>query len=258
MANGNSFLLEAMGTSTMSATFTFKANKTGNTTVSASTVAGETWDDGSFSCGTASATVTVNAAPSSSGNSGGSSSSGSSSSGGSSHTPSSGTNGRGDFNSSSVVEPETEQEEEADPSEKPEQIEVTVGDKTYVIVEDLTDKEFPEGFAAEDAGYGEYDWPIQIAKSEASQYTLILLMDPETEEESWFFYDEETGAITSSRSITVTEAIEYERLAAEAAEPQDNTLTIALGVAAGVFALAFAGLGGYNIYTRKKSKDMFE
>ena len=241
----------------LSMTFTFRAKATGNARISVSTIEGGEADKTPFTVG-ASTTVTVTNPPSSSGSSGGSSSSGSSSSGGSSHTPSSGTNGRGDFNSSSVVEPETEQEEEADPSEKPDQIEVTVGDKTYVIVEDLTDKEFPEGFAAEDAGYGEYDWPIQIAKSEASQYTLILLMDPETEEESWFFYDEETGTITSSKTITVAETLEYERLVAEAAEPEDNTLTIVLGVAAGVFALAFAGLGGYNIYTRKKSKDMFE
>ena len=253
-ANGT-VILDAPGATSMSMTFTFRAKAVGSSTISISNVEGGEADRTPFYVG-ASTTVTVSNP--SSGSSGGSSSSGSSSSGGSSHTPSSGTNGRGDFNSSSVVEPETEQEEEADPSEKPDQIEVTVGDKTYVIVEDLTDKEFPEGFAAEDAGYGEYDWPIQIAKSEASQYTLILLMDPETEEESWFFYDEETGTITSSKTITVAETLEYERLVAEAAEPEDNTLTIVLGVAAGVFALAFAGLGGYNIYTRKKSKDMFE
>ncbi len=254
-SNGT-IILDAAGATSMSMTFTFRAKAVGSSSISISNVEGGEADRTPFTVG-ASTTVTVTNPPSSSGSSGGSSSSSSSSSGSSSHTQSSGTNGRGDFNSSSVVE-ETEPEEEVDPSEKPEQIEVTIGDKTYVIVEDLTDKEFPEGFAAEDAGYGEYDWPIQIAKSEVSQYTLILLMDPETEEESWFFYDEETGAITSSKSITVAEALEYEKLAAEADEPEDNTLTIALGVAAGVFALAFAVLSGYNIYTRRKSKDIFE
>lgn len=67
MANGNTFLLEAMGTSSMSATFTFTAKKAGNYTVTATTTAGETWDQGSFSCGPVSATIKVSEPQSSSG-----------------------------------------------------------------------------------------------------------------------------------------------------------------------------------------------
>ena len=135
--------------------------------------------------------------------------------------------------------------------ESGEQIEVTVGDATYVIVEDLSEKELPEGFEAKDAVYGEYEWPIQLAVSEKSQYVLILLSGLESGEESWFFYDEESGAITGSKTITVAEALEYEVLSKAPKEDGDNSLTIALGAAAAVFALAFAGLGGYEIYKKK-------
>ena len=62
------------------------------------------------------------------------------------------------------------------------QIQITIGDKTYIIVEDLSEKKMPEGFTAADSKYGEYEWKIQVAKSDESKYTLILLKDSETDE----------------------------------------------------------------------------
>lgn len=288
--NGNTLLLESSspsGSSSISARITFRANEVGSFTVSASTqecVAGGE----SVKCTVSPGKITVkekttSTKPSDSGSHSGSSSSGSSSSGshsGSSGSSSSsggssgssgavqsspsGTNGRGDFDeaTSTVVEPpeaddeeKTEEEEEPDPSEKPDNIEVEVGDRTYVIVDDLKDKKLPEGFEAKDSAYGEYDWNIQIAVSDESEYKLILLSDPETDEEKWFFYDEETEKITSSRTISVEEALEYERLALEAEKGENSSMTIILGAAALAFALAFAGLGGYTIYNKRKKEN---
>ena len=255
-ANGI-IIMDAAGASSLSMTFTFKATAVGPANISVSNVTGGTIDKVEFNNGASTVVTVVEPAtstpstPSGSQGSGGSSSSGSSgssSSGGSgtTHSSPSGTNGRGDFTEEEAVE-----QEEPDPSEKPEQIEVTVGDATYVIVEDLSEKELPEGFEAKDAVYGEYEWPIQLAVSEKSQYVLILLSGLESGEESWFFYDEESGAITGSKTITVAEALEYESLSKAPKEDGDNSLTIALGAAAAVFALAFAGLGGYEIYKKK-------
>lgn len=276
-------ILDSAGSTSMSTTFKFKAVAAGDASVYMSNVTGGTIDKTPFDNG-ASVSITIKEKSSgSSSSSGGSSSSGSSSSGshsGSSGSSSSsggssgssgavqsspsGTNGRGDFDeaTSTVVEPpeaddeeKTEEEEEPDPSEKPDNIEVEVGDRTYVIVDDLKDKKLPEGFEAKDSAYGEYDWNIQIAVSDESEYKLILLSDPETDEEKWFFYDEETEKITSSRTISVEEALEYERLAIEAEKGENSSMTIILGAAALAFALAFAGLGGYTIYNKRKKEN---
>ena len=61
--NGNSFLLETMGSTSMSATFTFTTKKSGNYTVSASTSSGLTYDSENFSCSTVSAQVKVTDPP---------------------------------------------------------------------------------------------------------------------------------------------------------------------------------------------------
>lgn len=175
-------VLDAGGSPSLSITFTFKAKNTGSTTVSVVNAQGGTMDGVAFTNG-ASATVTVKdpppptpekpAKPATKPDTKPAT------------KPSSGTNGRGDFDEENVGVPE-EPVEEIDPSVKPEEIEVTVGSKTYVICEDLKDKELPEGFEATKYEYGEYKWSIQVAESESSKHTLILLKDKESGKESWF------------------------------------------------------------------------
>ena len=255
-ANGNAYLMESnnAGAASISATFTFRAKAAGDAYVSVSTIEGVTWNDEMFG-GSASATVKISSASSGGGSS--STSGGSSStSGGSSSSnkkPSSNTNGRGDFTDTSLGTPDDPQSEEeaVDPSEKPDQIQITIGDKTYIIVEDLSEKKMTEGFTAADSKYGEYEWKIQVAKSDESKYTLILLKDSETDEESWFFYDEETGQVTSSTSLDVMGTLEYERLLLESEEQADDNVNTYLIVLSCILGAAVIGLGGYMIYTKR-------
>ena len=121
----------------------------------------------------------------------------------------------------------------------------------YIIVEDLSEKKMPEGFTAADSKYGEYEWKIQVAKSDESKYTLILLKDSETDEESWFFYDEETGQVTSSTSLDVMGTLEYERLLLESEEQADDNVNTYLIVLSCILGVAVIGLGGYLIYTKR-------
>ena len=109
----------------------------------------------------------------------------------------------------------------------------------------------PEGFTATDSKYGEYEWKIQVAKSDESKYTLILLKDSETDEESWFFYDEETGQVTSSTSLDVMGTLEYERLLLESEGQADNNINTYLIVLSCILGAAVIGLGGYLIYTKR-------
>lgn len=249
------FVVDAAGSQSLSMTFTFQAKAAGSTAVSVNTVKGGTLDKVEFYNG-ASATVTVKEPASSGGGSSSTSGGSSSTSGGSSGSnkkPSSNTNGRGDFTDTSLGTPDDPQSEEeaVDPSEKPDQIQITIGDKTYIIVEDLSEKKMPEGFTATDSKYGEYEWKIQVAKSDESKYTLILLKDSETDEESWFFYDEETGQVTSSTSLDVMGTLEYERLLLESEGQADNNINTYLIVLSCILGAAVIGLGGYLIYTKR-------
>ena len=265
--NGNSYLLEDMESSTMTATFTFRAKAAGQASVSVATIEGETLDDGAFSCGTVATTVKISADSGPSGSSGSSGSSGTSGSSGNSGSSSSSsstskqpstTNGRGDFTDTSLGVPEDKddkKESEEDPSEKPDEIIVTVNDKTFIIVEKLTEKELPEGFSTADSKYGEYEWPVQIAKSEESQYTLILLKNKDTGDEEWFLYDEESGKIRSEISISVSEALEYEKLSAAEKEKNDDknfNFFIIIAAVLGVFVVCEAGYILYDKIIKQK------
>ena len=215
MANGNTILLEAMGTSTMSATFTFTTKKAGSFTVTATTTAGETWDQGSFSASPVSATVKVTEPPKAESKPPASSSSTSSNT--NSGTP----NRRGDFTEEAKVE-----EVEEEPQEKPEQIEVEVGDREYIIYEDLSAEDAPAGFELGKAHYGEWDWEIAVYVDKENDYVLVCLQDKESGEKQFFLYDEEKGSFGRAVSLTVDEFIDYRNLsaaaAAAAAEPEEE------------------------------------
>ncbi len=245
--NGNSFLLEAEGASSLTGTFTFRTKAAGSPSVTATTTSAYNWDIEEVTCSSASTTVTVKAPATSSG--------GSSSS--SSKKTTSG--GRGNFKASNTGTPdEVEEVEEVDPSVKPEQIEIVLGGRTYIICEVLKDKELPEGFTASDMEYGEYKWGIQVAKSEDSQYTLILLTDKETGEEGWFFFDEETGAITNSTTLTVAETLEHEKLVAESKNKDTENLLKIFIAATAILGVAFIGQNGYILFKKRRRNNEFE
>lgn len=207
--NGNGFLMETTGASSMSATFTFKAKKAGRYSVTATTSQGMTMDGVEFSCGAATGTVTVKepAAPKPSKPSSGSNTN--------SGTP----NRRGDFKDSEKVEDEPEEEE---PQEKPEQVEVEIGDKTYIICEDIKEEDAPAGFKLTTVKYGEWDWEVSAYTDEDGAYVLICLMDKETGEREFFVYDAEGGAFKDKISVSVKDFIEYNDLKAEAAEAENE------------------------------------
>ena len=64
-----------------------------------------------------------------------------------------------------MIKTDTEEEqEEEEPLEKPEQIEVEIGDKTYVICEDITEEDAPAGFKLAKAKYGEKEVTLNRLK----------------------------------------------------------------------------------------------
>lgn len=266
--NGNSFLLETMGSTSMSATFTFKVKKAGTYAVSASTSAGLTYDSEEFSCSTVSASIKATepqaAKPStpSSGSSSSSSSGSSSSSSSGSNTNSGTPNRRGDFTEAEKVEPEEEEEEE-EPLEKPEQVEVEIGDKTYIICEDIKEEDAPAGFKLATVKYGEWDWEVPAYADEEGKYVLICLMDKESEKRQFFLYDEEGGTFDDEIPVSVAEFMEYKNLAAAAAEAEneeeeDNNVLVPVLIVCLAAAAAYAAVLQVMMIKKKRKKPDFE
>ena len=237
-ANGNTILVDAMDVDTMAISFQFKANKKGNYTITATTSSGLLYSGEEFSCGAVSATVKVTEPPKAESKPPASSSSTSSNT--NSGTP----NRRGDFTEEAKVE-----EVEEEPQEKPEQIEVEVGDREYIIYEDLSAEDAPAGFELGKAHYGEWDWEIAVYVDKENDYVLICLQDKESGEKQFFLYDEEKGSFGRAVSLTVDEFIDYRNLsaaaAAAAAEPEEeesslSPTVILLGVLIAAVACAIA------------------
>lgn len=132
---------------------------------------------------------------------------------------------------------EGEETEKPEP-EPPEEIETTVGDKTYIICENLDKKDIPQGFTMTVAKFGEYEIPA--FKDKELKYTFVLLKDKETGDESWFFFDEESDTFAPAKAMSADVIIAYEEALAKASGnkiPQgaeksnidNNILFIALG-----------------------------
>ena len=252
--NGNSFLIETMGATSMSATFTFKAKKAGSYTVSASTTNGLTYDSEEFSCAPVSATVKVTEPPEpakpSKPSTGTSSGSGTNTNSG---TP----NRRGDFTEEEKIEPEEEEEEK--PLEKPEQIEVEIGGKDYVIFEDLKKEDAPEGFKLATAKYGQWEWEVPVYAEEDGTYILICVVNKETEAKEFFLYSEEDeGSFSSEIPVSVAEFMEYKELAEAAKAGERNDDSILLPVMIGVLIAAAACAIVLQIIILRKRRDTVE
>lgn len=252
--NGDSFLLNTDGTSSMVATFTFTAKKTGEYKVVANTNEGETWESGPFSCAPVSATVKVTEPPEpakpSKPSTGTSSGSGTNTNSG---TP----NRRGDFTEEEKIEPEEEEEEK--PLEKPEQIEVEIGGKAYIIFEDLKKEDAPEGFKLATAKYGQWEWEVPVYAEEDGTYILICAVNKKTETKEFFLYSEEDGGSFSSEiPVSVAEFMEYKELAEEAKAEERSNDSILLPVMIGVLIAAAACAIVLQIIILRKRRDIVE
>lgn len=159
-----------------------------------------------------------------------------------------------------------------DPSDDPsdssdgeiEDITVTVGDKEYIVCENYDESSIPKGFVMTIAQYGDKDIPV--IKDENLKYTFALLRDPETGDETWFFYDEENDTFAETAQISAEDAMEYGRLLAELngddqdskSGSKDRILIIALGatvvVLAALVLILQVGIINKNKKKLKKNK----
>ncbi len=267
--NGNGFLMETMGATSMSATFTFKVKKAGTHTVRVTTSAGLTYDEEEFSCSPVSASIKATAPqpakpskPSSGSSASGSSSSNSAASG--SNTNSGTPNRRGDFTEAEKIKPETEKEEEEEKApEKPEQIEIEIGDKTYIICEDIKEEAAPAGFKMTMIKYGEWDWEVPAYTDEEGKYILICLMKKESGERQFFVYDAEGGSFRDRIPVSVEEFIEYKNLSAadsdsEKEETKEDKNIIPLLVGSLIAVAAYAAVLQIMVIRKKRKESAFE
>ena len=154
-----------------------------------------------------------------------------------------------------------EDQEEQPPEERPEEIRVTVGDKEYIVNEDISENDFPVGFTMTVIQYNDVDVPVIVDMD--LNYTLIMLTDPDTGDSAWFFYDDESGEFSASTDITAEEAMEYANLkakiAAETSEEEglaagDRLLIIAFGSTVGLLAICIIILQAKILSRKKKRK----
>lgn len=163
-----------------------------------------------------------------------------------------------------------------DPSDDPsdgsdgeiEDITVTVGDKEYIVCENYDESSIPKGFVMTIAQYGEKDIPV--IKDANLKYTFALLKDPETGDETWFFYDEESDTFAETAQISAEDAMEYGKLLAELngedqdseADQKDKILIIALGATVAALAalvlILQVGIINKNKKKLKKNKKIKE
>lgn len=146
-----------------------------------------------------------------------------------------------------------------DKEQRPEEIKVTVGEKEYIVVEDFEGKDIPQGFAMTVAKFGDYEIPVFSDKD--LKYTLALLKDGETGDESWFFYDEETDEFSATTALTAEEIIAYEEAADDSSAHNgeekedvktDTILYIALGVTGAALLAVIIALQVKIIRKREK------
>lgn len=84
---------------------------------------------------------------------------------------------------------------------------VSIGEKEYLLVEDLTEVSIPQGFSLCPVSYKEYQ-VVGIRNGE-DDVVLCLLEDLETGEQKWFFYEEEDESFSQSRRFTPEQIIAY-------------------------------------------------
>lgn len=142
--------------------------------------------------------------------------------------------------------------------ETPEEINVTVGGKEYVLDENISENNIPEGFTITSAMYGQQEIPV--IKDSQLKYTFALLKDGETGDSKWFFFNEENDTFSSSVEISSEDAMKYAQLVAaentNGSEPSgigmtEKILYIALGITVAALILTVAVM---KIKRKKREK----
>jgi hypothetical protein len=170
----------SQGASSLTATMTFKALKSGSHKVSISGSEILDFDMNSLGSASTSATITVKAPAKSSSSS---STSSSSSSGSSSNTSST------NKTPAPAPEPEPEPEPEPDPMEKA--VEVKIGEETKYLWPELLKVKLPEGFEKGKGVYGEDEIEVASSKDENTDIVLAYFTDKNGEKGSFYIFDEE-------------------------------------------------------------------
>ena len=142
--------------------------------------------------------------------------------------------------------------------ETPEEIKITLGGKEYVLDENISENNIPEGFTITSAMYGQQEIPV--IKDSQLKYTFALLKDGETGDSRWFFFNEENDTFSSSVEISSEDAMKYAQLVAaedtNGSEPSgigmtEKILYIALGVTVAALILTVAVM---KIKRKKREK----
>lgn len=237
------FLIEANDSSSMSITLKFKALKSGTASVAVGSAEGANWDEKSITLPASNCSVTVKqettVKPSSK-------------SGSEKVYETNKKENKSQMSANS-------DKEDVDPSIKPNVIPVVINEKTYGVVENLSDVEIPKGFKIVDIEYGKYKWKIQGIEDVAfveekpegvePGRTMILLKDPDGND-LWVFYNKEKGTVSLETSM---ENEEYLRVHNELTTKAGSESAIPVIIAAS-FAILSLLLAIYILVTNKKHK----
>ncbi|MBR6529334.1 MAG: cadherin-like beta sandwich domain-containing protein [Firmicutes bacterium] len=149
---------------------------------------------------------------------------------------------RGEESSSGEETPDPNEDEDG---EKPEQekpkedIKVEIGDITYVIEENIKSEDVPDEFRLV---VGKYDGKdIPLIKDNNLKYTMALLINQESGDYKWFFYDEEAGTFSETKTFATDEVMDYVKLSAngtgEDGNEVDNNLIMLLAAFGGTLLI---------------------
>lgn len=116
-------------------------------------------------------------------------------------------------------EEEKDSESEDGKEEMPKDIEVTVGEKEYLLLDDLTAVSIPDGFSLCSVVYKEYE---VSGITNGADVTLCMLEEKESGEQAWFFYDSEKEKFSQTQRFTPEQIIAFEkdRLVYQQQEPE--------------------------------------
>ncbi|MDD6881260.1 MAG: hypothetical protein PUE18_06765 [Firmicutes bacterium] len=161
-------------------------------------------------------------------------------------------NNRGDFRPEEEGLPKAEEEPEE--PVRPEQFEVIIGEKTYVILENLTKKDAPDGFKLGETTYD--SWPVNCFISKDDSMVLMLLQVKDVDEKAFFVYDEANQTFSPSIPVSVSDylekSLEYKQLKElqKEVENSSNTLAVVLGILL-IVSVIGNGFFLYNMYKTK-------
>ena len=106
-----------------------------------------------------------------------------------------------------IEEPDKDKENDKDKEDdKKEAIKVSIGKTEYILVDDLTGIEIPEGFSMCIVTYEGKD--LSGIENQDKDVTLCLLQNEDGEQE-WYFFDKEKEAFTKTQRFTPAQIFSY-------------------------------------------------